>query len=53
MTGGKIAYLIVVLSGFGAFMALMMWCTFSPEGGKRKRTADRESAATGSPVVRG
>ena len=51
MTGGEIAYLIVVLSGFGAFMALMMWCTFSPEGGKR--TADRESAATGSPVVRG
>ena len=45
MTGGEIAFLVLVLAGFGVFMSLMAWRTFNPEGGKIKRTADQPGGA--------
>ena len=45
MTGGEIAFLALILAGFGFFMALMAWCTFNPDGGKRIHTADRQAHA--------
>ena len=51
MTGGEIAFLALVLAGFGYFMTLMAWCTFNPDGGKSKRTVHKQDTAGGSRIA--